>query len=221
MLSRHLAFLSLLTALLLAGCTTPASTEPRNLGDLKLEIDRYIDSGAYDRGLAEVAGRAKAWIVERAAQKQPGERLALILDIDETLLSNVPLIRRSDYGYISDRWSTWVQAGQCAPIVPVREAYQAAVDRGVSVFILTGRVERDREGTAANLKATGYAAYAGLYMKPDGSQETTAAFKLAWRRKLTAQGYTIICNIGDQATDFAGGVSERDFKLPDPFYLTK
>jgi predicted secreted acid phosphatase len=221
MSSRHLALASLLLALLLAGCTTPSTREPRNLGDLKLEIDRYIDSGAYDRGIAEVAARAKAWIIERTAQKKPGERPALILDVDETMLSNLSLVRRNDYGYIADSWQTWVAAGQCPAIAPVREAYQAAVDRGVSVFILTGRRERDREGTVANFKAAGYPAYAGLYMKGDDSRETTAEFKLAWRRKLAVQGYTLICNIGDQDSDFAGGGSEKDFKLPDPLYITK
>jgi len=31
----------------------------------------------------------------------------------------------------------------------------------------------------------------------------------------------IIANVGDQDSDFAGGVSEKDFKLPDPFYITQ
>jgi hypothetical protein len=30
-----------------------------------------------------------------------------------------------------------------------------------------------------------------------------------------------VANIGDQKSDFEGGESERNFKLPDPFYLTK
>jgi len=89
------------------------------------------------------------------------------------------------------------------------------------VFILTGRRERDRAGTVANLKAAGYAVYAGLCLKDDNSHETTGAFKLAWRRKLAAEGYTLIANIGDQDSDFAGGGAEKDFKLPDPFYLTQ
>jgi HAD superfamily, subfamily IIIB (Acid phosphatase) len=41
------------------------------------------------------------------------------------------------------------------------------------------------------------------------------------RRKLTAEGYIIIANIGDQDSDLTGGYAERIFKLPNPFYLTK
>jgi acid phosphatase len=62
--------------------------------------------------------------------------------------------------------------------------------------------------------------FAALLMKPDGAKETTAAFKTAQRRRLVEGGRVIIANLGDQESDFAGGFAERDFKLPDPFYLT-
>jgi hypothetical protein len=32
-------------------------------------------------------------------------------------------------------------------------------------------------------------------------------------------GYTIIVNVGDQQSDFAGGYAERAYKVPDPFYF--
>ena len=94
------------------------------------------------------------------------------------------------------------------------------MDRGTDRTEETGRRERDREGTLANLRAAGYTACAGLYFKPDDAPESTGACKLAWRRRLAAEGYTLIANLGDQDSDFSGGGCERDFKLPDPFYLT-
>ncbi|MFI5336126.1 MAG: HAD family acid phosphatase, partial [Opitutales bacterium] len=209
MLYRHLLVLLAAGALLLGGCANPVSREPRNLNLLKYELNAYIDSGDYARGIATVAARARGWIEERAGQKKPGERPALILDIDETMLSNLPIIRRFDYGYVPDAWNAWVASGQCLPIEPVREAYRAAVARGVSVFIVTGRRDRDREGTLANLKAAGYTAYAGIYFQADDSTETPGAVKLAWRRLLAAEGYTHIANLGDQDSDFAGGGAER------------
>ena len=39
--------------------------------------------------------------------------------------------------------------------------------------------------------------------------------------KITADGYTIIANLGDQESDLAGGYAEKTFKLPNPFYLTE
>jgi hypothetical protein len=39
------------------------------------------------------------------------------------------------------------------------------------------------------------------------------------RREIIAQGFQIIANLGDQASDLAGGCAERGFKLPNPFYF--
>jgi hypothetical protein len=50
---------------------------------------------------------------------------------------------------------------------------------------------------------------------------TTEGFKTEVRRKLTAQGYIIVVNIGDQYSDLNGGYAERTYKLPNPFYLIR
>ena len=34
------------------------------------------------------------------------------------------------------------------------------------------------------------------------------------------QGFLIIANLGDQASDLAGGYAERAYKIPNPFYYT-
>jgi len=41
------------------------------------------------------------------------------------------------------------------------------------------------------------------------------------RSQIEADGYTIIANIGDQASDLQGGHAEKTFKLPNPFYIVK
>lgn len=50
---------------------------------------------------------------------------------------------------------------------------------------------------------------------------TTEQFKTETRRKLQSEGRMIIANVGDQDSDLAGGFSDRTFKVPGPFYLTK
>ena len=83
------------------------------------------------------------------------------------------------------------------------------------------RSEKDRAGTEKNLRDDGLSDYAALYLKPDAATEPTEAFKTAMRKKITADGYEILINIGDQQSDLDGGYAERTFKLPDPFYLTR
>jgi hypothetical protein len=38
------------------------------------------------------------------------------------------------------------------------------------------------------------------------------------RKEITAKGYTIVANIGDQYSDLVVGCAEGKFKLPDPMY---
>jgi predicted secreted acid phosphatase len=210
-------------ALLLSGCASaPASSEPRNLGLLKHEIYTYIDSGRYNADLAAVSAQAIAWIGQRTAQVKPGEKLALVFDIDETVLSNLPQIRRFDFGYERTTWEDWIKGGRCPPIEPVREVHRAALGHGVLVFFVTARWESDRAATERNLRTAGYDGFAAVYCASDGSEnESDEAFKTAQRKKITEQGYTIIANIGDQQSDLNGGYAERTFKLADPFYLIK
>lgn len=209
-----------------AGCAT-RSLEPRNLSLLKQEIRAYVESGAYSREVAAVAAQAGRWIEERAGQtrESPGRvtsgKMTVILDLDETLLSNWPEMVALDFGHSSATWSAWVAEGRAPVIEPVREVYRTARRLGVDVIFLTGRRERDRPGTEKNLKAIDCANYAALICKPDTDKGSSAAFKTAVRKRLTEEGRVIIANIGDQQSDLVGGFAERTFKLPAPFYLSE
>ena len=194
------------------------AAEPRNLTLLKEEIVAYVDAGSYDEGLGVVAREAEAWVEQRAKQ---GGKLAMVFDIDETMISNVPHMRAQDFGYQSPVWDAWVARGEGPVIKPVREVYRVARKLGVAVIFITGRREKDRAGTEKNLKLAEVADYAALVMRSEDATGSTEVFKTAARRKLTTDGFVIIANIGDQESDLSGGFSERTFKLPNPFYQIK
>ncbi|MEY4941589.1 MAG: hypothetical protein RIQ93_3324, partial [Verrucomicrobiota bacterium] len=126
-----------------------------------------------------------------------------------------------DFGHSSATWSAWVAKGEAPVIEPVREVYRACRRLDIDVIFLTGRRERDRAGTEKNLQAIDCGQYAALICKSDTDRGTSAAFKTAVRKRLTAEGCVIIANIGDQESDFAGGFAERTFRLPAPFYLSE
>lgn len=198
---------------------TPAA-EPHNLYLLKQEIRAYIDDGRYDAGLATVAADAKAWVEQRAANG--GGKLAMVFDLDETLLSNLHHMRAMDFGYVPQLWDEWVADADATIIAPVREVYLAARARKVAVIFITGRKTTDQPGTEKNLRALGLGGYTRVFYKPNGYPGTSENFKTATRKKLVEEeGYTIIANIGDQVSDLAGGYSERTFKLPNPFYIAR
>lgn len=220
--------------LVLAGCAAPPSAplpvaapvateritvaEPANLYTLKQELKAYIDDGRYDADIAHVAGLAKTWIEERA---RLGGQLAIVLDIDETVLSNLKHMRAMDFGYVPPLWDQWVADADGPAIEPMREVFLTARAHNVAVFFMTGRKTTDAPGTIENLRLQGMADYAGLDFKPNEYRDTTQSFKTATRKRITESGYTIIANIGDQHSDLDGGYAERTFKLPNPFYITK
>ncbi|MBC7369399.1 MAG: HAD family acid phosphatase [Undibacterium sp.] len=197
------------------------AAEPRNLSVLKQEIVAYVDSGEYEADVKAAVAPALEFLAERVARKATDERLAVVLDIDETALSNLPHMRAFDFGYVPPEWDAWVARGAAPAIAPVLAFFQAARRAGVAVIFITGRREKDRPGTEKNLHATGFGDYAALWLKPNGAKITTEKFKTETRRKLQAEGRVIIANVGDQESDLAGGFAERTFKVPGPFYQTQ
>ncbi|MCF7688608.1 MAG: HAD family acid phosphatase [Cephaloticoccus sp.] len=218
MLNRNLRRVCLLVAVSF-GLSLAAAQEPLNLSVAKAAVIRYVESGEYDRDLALVAERACTWIEERAAEQKPAERLGLVLDIDETALSNLGHMREMDFGYVPALWDQWVAEGNAPAIMAVGKIYQAARQSNVTVFFITGRKVSDRPGTEKNLAAVGMSDYQQLLCKPNGSLLDTRSFKTRMRQNLEAEGWTLIANVGDQDSDLSGGAAERTFKLPNPFYM--
>lgn len=220
-LARHIATAPVLLAMALgAGCaTTPA--EPRNLGLHKEEIRSYVREGGYEADLAKVCAQAERWLDKRAVTRQEGEKLLVIFDIDETLLSNLAYSERHDFGFDKPSWDRWVREETAKPIGPTRELFLTAKALGYSIVLLTGREEPQRDATARNLAAAGITGYAELICKPTTHKGTSESYKTAHRQRLTEAGWTIVASIGDQQSDLDGGYVERTFKLPGPFYLVR
>jgi len=229
MRSRALHLLAL--ALLAAGCATGAATAPApppvpSLVEVKRQVSEYIDSGRYEADLTAAVEPARTYLESRVAR---GGKLAIVLDIDETSLSNLPSLRANDYGFVIGGPCTlpagpcglvaWIQMARAEPIKPVLSLTRLARERGVGVFFLTGRPERLREATERNLRSAGYE-WTGVLLKPDDlSTRSAVDFKAPARKKLVDEGYTIIVNVGDQMSDLDGGFAERTYKLPNPFYF--
>jgi predicted secreted acid phosphatase len=225
--------------LALSGCTGVAvlsddvavfvtsPSQPANVGDAIASALAYHDSGAYDRDVAFVAGQAGDWIGVRAPSVS---RPALVLDIDETALSNWEVIKRDNFGRpIGGRcdlavdapcgWAAWDQLARDPPLTPTLRLFQQARAKNVAVFFITGRPEDQRRATERNLAVAGYVGYKKLYMVPNGAHFASAAdFKAPIRAQVERMGFTIIANMGDQPSDLHGGHAERKFLLPDPFY---
>ncbi|MFI5357542.1 MAG: HAD family acid phosphatase [Opitutales bacterium] len=214
-------FLIFAVALLALSGGVARAQEPRNLDLLKDELRTYVSSGRYAAEIAAVAAQARAALTARANAKVAGERLAVVIDLDETLLSNLTFMSTEDFGGSDSAWDAWLLTGQAAVSEPVRAFYEQARQLGVDVYFLTSRKEHLRAATVKNLRAVGCDTCAGLLLEPEGWKGTARAFKTGERQRLTQAGHVIIVNLGDQRSDLDGGYAERAFKLPDPFYLVE
>ena len=192
-------------------------------GDLASSLRRYHDSGAYERDLRSVDGAAQSYLALRLKQaKAPtGKRVkltgkpAVVLDIDETSLSNYEGLERSGFTAVGLAASSVVSR---TPIKPTLSLYRYARSHGVAVFFVTGRPALIDAITKGNLRAAGYTnGWNALFERPAGAK--TEAFKAGARQKIQRQGFDIVANVGDQESDLDGGHADRAFKLPDPFYF--
>jgi acid phosphatase len=200
--------------------------QPLNLGivkDLLLEYHQKY----YDLDVAAVFDSAQKYIEQNF---EGTNRPALILDIDETSLSNWPSLLADNLGFIVDGSCDALPAGPCGliqwmlkgnakAIEPARKLFEAAKARGIAVIFVTGRPNRLREVTILNLDRAGFNGWAELRTRPDRDDlPTMREFKTAERAKIEAEGYTIVANVGDQISDLEGEHSGCRFKVPNPFY---
>jgi predicted secreted acid phosphatase len=206
--------------------SSPAA-QPPNVGDAKIAATEYYNSGDYERDLAAVATEAANWVTQRAPQVG---KPALVLDIDDTALSNWEVIVADDFGRVIDGpcdhlpngpcgWAAWDMLGRDRAIVPTLQLFRQARASNTAVFFITGRPESQRGPTERNLRTAGYTGYTGIRLTPNNAHYPSAAdFKAPQRAEIERAGYTIIANMGDQPSDLMGGHAEKTFLLPNPFY---
>ena len=152
------------------------------------------------------------------------EQPALVLDIDETALSNYDWMKSVDFlrdsPLLRDLFTEHANTESIPPIEPVLQLYEAARANDVAVFFVTGRGERLRTVTEANLVNAGYTDFEEAYFSPDDySEPSIVPFKSGARAAIEEDGYTIIANVGDQNSDLEGGHGGCPHKLVDPYYF--
>lgn len=196
-----------------------SASEPQNLGLQKTKLKAYHDC-CYAAALEKQDRVAMAFLERRVKRAKPGEKLALVLDIDETSLSNYKEEAADDFGFIEHDWDAWVDEANAPSIPGTLRLAQRAQQLGVAVFFITGRDYTQRTATEENLRVAGYSRWAGLTLRSkDELHEATIVYKSAARAKIVKAGYKIILNVGDQWSDLRGSPqAEYSVKLPNPFY---
>lgn len=156
---------------------------------------------AYSQWIADVTtviNEAKTYLATRLpASGKP----AIVLDIDNTSLE------------------TSYNPGPITPaIAPVLALTQWAKSQGAAIIFVTGRPSLMNVYTQINLTSVGYSVdklYGGGLTTGSAGATALETYKTGARTEIEGLGYTIVANIGNSASDLAGGHAERTFKLPD------
>lgn len=199
-----------------------AFAEPENLGKLRIQIEKYHDSGDYEREISKILLNTEKLMDQKVAMnlhRLHPKKLAIVLDIDETSLSYYSKMVQRQFSATQTQLHQEIHAANSPAIAPTLSLYNHAIKQHIAVFFVTGRKEEEKTPTLLNLKRAGYSHWAGIYFKPNNYNKASAIpYKSSARAAIINKGYTIIANIGDQYSDLKGGNAESKTKLPNPFY---
>ncbi len=143
---------------------------------------------------------ARLRLDELVAQSKSDKPLAIITDIDETILDNSPYATEmivDDKNYDKDSWIAWGER-EVASLVPGADDFINHASRiGVEVFYVSNRYESQLDATINNLKKFGLA-------NADESHvllKTTTSGKQQRRNKIS-QTHEVLLLLGDNLSDF-------------------
>lgn len=134
---------------------------------------------------------------------EPHEKpLAVVTDIDETVLDNSPYsVHQSlkGLGYDDSSWMEWTAKVDCDTVPGALSFLQYASSKNIEVFYITNRLQAERNATVANLKKWNFpnADTNHIFLKTITSSKDE-------RRASVATNHTILLFLGDNLGDFSG-----------------
>ncbi len=183
-------------------------------------VSQYYSSGGHNAELRAVIVPA----IEHFKNLTVNSNDAIVMDIDETALSNFNIFRQSNYQWDEKLFTQSITNETAPAIKPVFELYNILVEKGFKIFFITGRSysESNYTHTIGNLQKEGYNQIDTLILHSKRFSGMTAQeYKATIRAELTKAGYNIVGTIGDQWSDLGGGNSGYMVRVPNYLYYTK
>ena len=196
-----LVLLTMLISCKSAQQTSTVSSSQNIAANGKLLASLYQQHAAEYRALCYQAYNIARIRLDEALLQPQSKPLAIVTDIDETVLDNSPYdVKQSLVGkdYEQKSWEEWTAMAKADTVPGARSFLKYAASKGVRIFYLTNRAETERKGTLANLVQKDFpdAVNEQLILKgPVSSKET--------RRQAIAEKYQIIMLLGDNLSDFS------------------
>ncbi len=171
----------------------------------------------------------QAWYQVNRQAGSSGTKLAIVVDLDETILDN-SLYQvgrwRKGLGFTQESWSKWVNQKEAGLVPGAKVFLEKARNLGVTIVFMSNRMHHNLQPTIENLKELSVWQKEDLFLLREDKQDTKDI-----RRKEVLEGtgrmkkvgpLKVLAYLGDQVGDFPDKSGEvfgvNQFLLPNPTY---
>lgn len=187
------------------------------------EMNEYAMGLRYQQQAAEVIALQRQGfelatyrLKDQIAAHGEDAELAIITDLDETVIDNSALLVRdmqACHDFTTwDTWKHWEREGEPSLIPGARAFLEFADEQGVAIYYVSDRYEENKSATLATLEALGL---------PQVSEQSVMLLgpPKGERRAVVAEQYALVMQLGDTLHDFsdvfAGVELEEQKRLVD------
>jgi 5'-nucleotidase (lipoprotein e(P4) family) len=189
-----------------------AVINPNSQDKILVAVAWYQNSGEMMALYYQGFNIARQRLDESVNANKENKPLAVVVDIDETMLNNSPfdasLIHKTDN---LSGWYGWTSKASAKALPGALEFAKYAQSKQVEIFYITNRDDKERASTLKNLENVGfpYATDDHLLTKSDLSYSTGNTSSKKGRRTKVAENHEIILLIGDNLNDFSEIFEDR------------
>ncbi|WP_165732935.1 5'-nucleotidase, lipoprotein e(P4) family [Polaribacter sp. 20A6] len=222
-------FFSLFTAFIFLGCKTQITTIKQQTINNTPTKEHTIQSLLWVQNAAEYKALtyqaynlAQLRLDQILANNDSEKPIAIVTDIDETLLDNSPYSGKQielDENYTSERWAEWVAQKKANAIPGALSFFKYAKSKNVTIFYISNRSADQTAETIENLKQKGFpfADETHVLLKTNSSEKGT-------RRSVVTKTHEIVLLLGDNLSDFSSifenSTTDKRNKNTDSLYTS-
>lgn len=190
--------------ILFSACTTTThitNQQPavNDIASAKLFMAAYQQKAAECRALCYQAYNIAQFRLDEFLQQPHSKPLAVMTDIDETILDNSPYqvhqsLQGKDYDPVT--WHEWTDKASADTVPGSLQFFQYAASKGVEIFYVTNRDQAERASTLNNLQKFNFP-----YVDNSHLKLMSATSSKGPRRDSIRMTHDIIMQIGDNLND--------------------
>ncbi len=177
-------------------------SDVKNSNEYKVQAQVWTQNSAEYRALCFQAFNTAKINIDSylSSEKKYNRPLAIITDVDETVLDNSPYDGRlilEDVSYDRESWVEWGNLEIAEAIPGSLEFLSYAYEKGIKVFYVSNRYSEQLESTVNNLKRLGFpnVSESTVLLRSDSRSKSE-------RRNSISDGHEVIMLIGDNLSDF-------------------